>query len=98
MEFLLIMGIGTVIAIVVVAFLPKSGYIPYDPQEDPFTYKTPPKTPAWKKDDSAVISMNDMDYMDKLGRHMDDPHHWPAPLPPPQVKRPGYETDYTACN
>lgn len=86
------MGIGTVLAIVVVAFLPKSGQIPLE-EEEPFAYKAPVKTPAWKKDDSEVISMNDMDYMDKLERHINDPYHWPEPLPPPPVKRPGYETD-----
>jgi hypothetical protein len=94
MDFLLIMGIGTVVAVVVVAFQPKSGQIPYEEEANPFAYKAPPKTPAWKKDDSAVVSMNEMDYMSKLGRHLDDPRHWPAPLPPPPVKKPGYETDY----
>lgn len=88
------MGIGTVVAIVVVAFQPKSGQIPYVEDENPFAYKASPKTPAWKKDDSAVVSMNEMDYMGKLGRHLDDPHHWPVPQPPPQVERSAYETDY----
>ncbi|HEY4415327.1 MAG TPA: hypothetical protein VGO57_06510 [Verrucomicrobiae bacterium] len=94
MEFLLIMGIGTVFAIVVVAFQPKSGQIVCGEEQNPFAYKAPPKTPAWKKDLSEVVSMNEMDYMSKLGRHSDDPRHWPAPLPPPPVKRPEYETEY----
>jgi hypothetical protein len=92
MEFLLIMGIGTVIAIVVVACQPKSGHIPYDRKNDPFVYKAPPKTFACQKDLSDIVSIDEMDYIRKQARHMDDPRHWPAPLPPPPV--PAYETDY----
>jgi hypothetical protein len=86
MEFLLIMGIGTVVAIVVVACQPKSGYIPYDRSKDPFAYKAPPKTLAWQKDLSEVVSTDGMDYLRKQARHMDDPRHWPAPFPPPPSK------------
>ncbi len=94
MEFLLIMGIGTVVAIVVVAFQPKSGYIPYDPAQDPFAYKTPPKTLAWQKDLSEIVSADEMDYLRKQARHMDDPRHWPAPFPPPPSRKAAHETEY----
>ncbi len=93
MEFLLIMGIGTVVAIIVVVNQPKSGGIPYDRTNDPFAYKPPRKTLAHQKDLSEVMAVDELDYIRKLGRHIDDPRHWPAPLPPPPVKRPGYETD-----
>jgi hypothetical protein len=83
MDFLLIMGIGTVVAIVVVANLPKSGHIPYKEDQDPFAYKKPPQTPAWQKDISEVWSTDELDYLAKLERHDRDPRHWPAPLPPP---------------
>jgi hypothetical protein len=83
MDFLLIMGIGTVVAIVVVANLPKSGQISYEEDEDPFAYKAPPKTLAWQKDLSEVVSTDEMDFLRKQARHVDDPRHWPAPFPPP---------------
>ena len=84
MDFLLIMGIGTVVAIIVVANLPKSGHIPYEKDEDPFAYKKPPQTLAWQKDS---WSTDEMDYLAKLERHERDPRHWPAPLPPPPPAR-----------
>ena len=52
------MGIGTVVAIVVVANQPKSGHIPYDRNKDPFAYKAPPKTLAWQKDLSGSVSID----------------------------------------
>jgi hypothetical protein len=94
MEFLLIMGIGTVVAIVVVALQPKSGHIPHDAEQDPFAYKAPPKTLAWQKDLSEVVSTDEMDYMRKSARYQDDPRHWPAPLPPPPSRKPAHETEY----
>jgi hypothetical protein len=87
MEFLLIMGIGTVVAIVIVALQPTSGHIPYDAAKDPFTDKASPKTLAWQKDLSEVVSTDEFDYLRKQARHMDDPRHWPAPFPPEQKNR-----------
>ena len=83
MDFLLIMGIGTVVAIVVVGNQPKSGQIVCDRKKNPFAYKAPPKTLAWQKDLSEIVSTDGMDYLRKQARHMDDPRHWPAPFPPP---------------
>jgi hypothetical protein len=81
MEFFLIMGIGTVVAIIVLANLPKSGHLRL--RGKPFAYKEPPQTLAWQKDISEVWSTDEMDYMAKLERHDRDPRHSPAPLPPP---------------
>ena len=86
-EFVLIMGIGMVIAIIIVANLPKSGNIPYEAEKDPFAHKEPPSTPAWRKDISETYPMGDLDYLAKLERHMKDPQHWPCPLPPDAPKR-----------
>jgi hypothetical protein len=89
MEFLVIMGIGTVVAIVIVALQPKSGHIPYNAVEGPFTSKAPPKTLAWQKDLPEVVSTDEFDYLRKQARHMEDPRHWPAPFPPEQQNRAG---------
>ena len=94
MEFMLIMGIGTVVAIVVVACQPKSGQIICEEDENPFAYKAPSKTLASQKDLSEVVSVDEMDYMRKSARYQGDPLHWPPPLPPPPLKRPGYKTEY----
>jgi hypothetical protein len=91
MDFLLIMGIGTVVAIIVVANLPKSGHIPYRRDDDPFAYKAPRETLAHQKDSSEVIAVDEMDYLRKHARFVNDPRHWPAPLPPTPVKKPSTE-------
>ena len=79
MEFFLIMGIGTVVAILIVANLPKSGGIPYDEAVDGVE---PRATPIWKKDIVETYSMGDLEYLEKLERHQKDPQHWPCPFPP----------------
>ena len=94
MDFLLIMGIGTVVAIIVVVNLPKSGHIPYEKDQDPFAYKKPSQTLASQKCMSEVWSTDEMDYLYKLERHERDPRHWPAPLPPPPARKNGQENEY----
>ncbi len=79
MEFLAIMGIGTLVAIWIVANLPKSRGLRREIvslEEKPF------QTPAWRKDMSEFYSTDDFDYLRKLERHQNDPHHWPCPFPP----------------
>lgn len=93
MDFFLIMGIGTVVAIIVVANLPKSGHIPYEKDQDPFAYKKSPQTLASQKGISEVWSTDEMDYLNKLERHERDPRHWPAPLPPPPPRKMGREDE-----
>lgn len=75
MDFFLIMGIGTVVAIIVVANLPKSGHILYDKHQDPFACKKPPQTLASQTGISEVWATDDMDYLNKLEHHERDPHH-----------------------
>jgi hypothetical protein len=79
MEFLLIMGIGTLVAIWIVANLPKSRGL----RREIVTFETKPtKTPAWRKDISEAYSTDEFHYLRKLERYHDDPHHWPYPFPP----------------
>jgi hypothetical protein len=87
-EFLAIMGIGTVVAIWVVANLPKSrghrrAIVSFE--------KKPPQTPAWRKDISEVYSTDGFDHLRKLERHQNDPHHWPCPFPPPESHTPKFD-------
>jgi hypothetical protein len=79
MEFLLIMGIGTVAAVWIVANLPKSR----SGNAAPLHFETEAlATPIWKKDIAETHSMGDLEYLEKLERHQKDPQHWPCPLPP----------------
>jgi hypothetical protein len=86
--FLAIMGIGTVVAIWVVANLPKSRG--HRRALASFEQK-PSQTPAWRKDISEVHSTDDFDYLRKLERHQNDPHHWPLPFPPQERQNPEYD-------
>jgi len=80
MEFLLVIGVGTVIAVWVVASLPRSrrGQPSSTPRIDLGTRDTPP----WKKDITETYSLGELDYLDKLDRYQRDPQHWPCPIPP----------------
>jgi hypothetical protein len=81
MEFLIIMGIGTAVAIWIVANLPKSRGL----RRDIISFEQrPPQTPAWRKDISEVYSRDGFDYLRKLERYQKDPQHWPCPFPPPE--------------
>jgi hypothetical protein len=94
MQFLLIMGIGTLVAIWVVANQPKQrGRRRRNDEPDIISFEhLPANKPAWRGELGDVYSTDEMDYLRKQARHMDDPRHWPAPFPPP--KKPAYETDY----
>jgi hypothetical protein len=89
-EFLAIMGIGTVVAIWIVANLPKSrGH-----RRDTISFEQKPfQTPAWRKDISEVYSTDGFDYLRKLERHQNDPQHWPYPFPPPEQRKVECEYD-----
>jgi hypothetical protein len=81
MEFYAIMGIGTVVAILVVIVLPKSGSRRWeDDLIEPPTEQT--ETPAWKKDISEAHCDDDVDYARKMERYQNDSQHWPLPVPP----------------
>jgi hypothetical protein len=94
MQFLLIMGIGTIVAICVVANLPKLHSRRRWREDDDVSFKPKAVKPSWRGQLDEVYSTDDFDYLRKLGRHQDDPRCWPAPLPPPPTKRPAYETEY----
>ena len=96
MEFLLIMGIGTLVAIWVVANQPKPrGRRRRRPEPEIISFEhKPANEPAWRGELGEVYSTDEFDYMRKMARHNDNPSHWPAPFPPPPLKRPGYETEY----
>ena len=79
MEFALIMGIGTLVAILIVASLPKSGHVLFD--ESVFSGK-PTSTPTGRRDAAETFTMGDLEYLEKLERHQKDPQHWPCPFPP----------------
>jgi hypothetical protein len=85
-EFCLIMGIGTVIAVLSVASLPNPTGARYDNALDAKPNDSR-QTPACKKDLSEVFPINDLDYLWKLDRHERDPEHWPAPHPPVQSSK-----------
>ena len=89
MEFALIMGIGTVVAILIVASLPKSS-APGD-EENTFETSPPRETPPWRKDISEVFSSDDYDYLRKLARYQKDPQHWPCPFPPDLPRKTEYD-------
>jgi len=83
MEFLLIMGIGIVVAVWVVTNLPKNRGC--GGSTIPPVCLDPPATPTWKKDIAETHSMGDLEYLEKLERHQKDSEHWPCPLPPSRV-------------
>ena len=86
MQFLVILGIGALVAIWVVANQPKSRgrrgrrhgreFVAYEGLQ--------PKKPAWRGELDEVYSLDELDYIRKMARHNDDPRHWPPPLPPPK--------------
>jgi len=79
MEFLVIMGIGTLVTIWIVANLPKSRGLR---REMVSFEEKPSQTPAWRKEMYEVYSTDGFDYLRKLDRHQNDPNHWPCPFPP----------------
>ena len=81
MEFLAIMGIGTLVAIWVVANLPKSRGLHCEINS---LEEKPSQTPAGGKEMSDVYSTDGFDYLRKLERNQKDPSHWPCPFPPPE--------------
>jgi len=90
MDFFLIMGIGTAVAIWVVVNLRQSRNL----RGDIISYEQKPhQTPASSKDMSEYFSTDGFDYLRKLDRHLSDPHHWPCPFPPPEPRQERPECD-----
>jgi hypothetical protein len=88
MQFLLIMGIGTVVAICVVANLPKARSRRRRGEDDGVSLTPKHFKAAWRGELDEVYSRDEFDYLNKLGRHQDDPRRWPAPFPPPTQTKP----------
>jgi hypothetical protein len=83
MEFLVIMTIGTVIAVLVVI-----GNRPKRPRYvsrglSPSRQFSSGATPLWKKDIARSHPIGELEYLEGIERHDDDPEHQPFPLPPP---------------
>jgi hypothetical protein len=87
MQFLLIMGIGTLVAIWVVANQPKPRGRRRCHDEDIISLKPKPIKPSWRGEVGEVYSTDEFDYMRKMERYENDPRRWPAPFPPPQPKK-----------
>jgi hypothetical protein len=79
MEFYAIMGIGTLVAIWVVMFLPRTGSRRWD---DDLREQNPEQTAAWKKDISEAHCDDDLDCARKMERYENDSQHWALPVPP----------------
>ncbi len=88
------MGIGTLVAIWVVANQPKShGRRRWHDEGITSFEQKPVQTPAIAKDIAESFSTDEMDHMRKLARYQDDPLHWPAPLPPMPSRKTAAEYD-----
>jgi len=95
MEFLLIMGIGALVAIWVVANQPKGRSRRRWRENGILTFEQHPiQTPAIAKDIAESFSIDEMDYLRKSSRHQDDPLHWPPPLPPSPSKKTEGDAEY----
>jgi hypothetical protein len=91
MQFLLIMGIGTLVAIWVVANQPKPrGRRQWHDEGGNFVEPKPLKQ-SWTGQVGEVYSTDEFDYMRKVARHQNDPQNWPPPFPPTQPKTVGPE-------
>jgi hypothetical protein len=80
MEFLLIMGIGTLIAVWAVVRTRPKRLIHFGRPSSPNDQFTPSGTPAWKKN---AQPMSELEYLAMIERYQNDPVHYPFPLPPP---------------
>ncbi|HVS50860.1 MAG TPA: hypothetical protein VHD62_00795 [Opitutaceae bacterium] len=84
MEFLLIMGIGAVLAVlIVIGSRPKRPTV-FKGRASPARQFSPSATPPWKKDIAASHPIGELQYLEGVERHDNDPEHQPFPLPPPR--------------
>jgi hypothetical protein len=86
MEFLIIMGIGTVLTVLVVI-----GNRPKRPRcvskgVSPSRRFFSEATPVWKKDVAESHPIGGLQYLEQVERHDNDPQHQPFPLPPPRER------------
>lgn len=84
MEFLVIMGIGTVLAVLaVIGSRPKRPTV-FKGRGSPARQFSSGGTPPWKKDAALSHPMGELEYLEAIERHDNDPQHQPFPLPPPR--------------
>ena len=87
MEFLVIMAVGTAVAVwAVIGTRPKQGAHFVDDGVPPEEF-TPHETPAWKKDIAQSHPIGELEYLEGIERYENDPAHQPFPLPPPRHER-----------
>ena len=86
MEFLFIIGIGALIAIwAVIGTRPKRP-IHFGRRSSPNRQFSPSATPSWKKDAALSHPIGELEYLEGIERHDNDPEHQPFLLPPPHPK------------
>lgn len=86
MEFLLIMAIGTLIAVwAVIGTRPKRP-IHFGKRSSPNRQFSTGGTPPWKKDAARSHPIGELEYLEGIEQHDNDPEHQPFPLPPPRPK------------
>jgi hypothetical protein len=87
MEFLIIMGIGAVVAVLaVIGSRPKRPVV-FKGRTSPARQFSPRATPAWKKDAALSHPIGELEYLEAIERHDNDPQHQPFPLPPPVPRK-----------
>jgi hypothetical protein len=85
MEFLVIMGVGTVIVVwAVIASRPKRP-VRFDSTLLEQNEDSSLETPRWKKDGARSHPIGQLEYLEAIERHRKDPQHQPFPLPPPKT-------------
>lgn len=86
MEFLLIMAIGTLIAIWAVVGTRPKRRIHFGRRSANRQFSAG-GTPPWKKDVSLSHPIGELQYLEGVERHDNDPEHQPFPLPPPRQQK-----------
>ena len=85
MEFLVIMAVGTVIAVwAVIASRPKRPFR-FEPTLLEQNEVLSQETPRWKKDGARSHPIGKLEYLEAIERNRKDPQHQPFPLPPPKT-------------
>ena len=89
MEFLVIMAVGTGIAVwAVIGTRPKHP-VCFDDEGMALDELPPPATPAWRKDIALSHPIGELEYLEGIERYENDSVHEPCPLPPPRVDHRG---------
>jgi hypothetical protein len=87
MEFLVIMAVGTAIAVWVVIGCRPSRPRFVSRRTSPSRQFFSPTPPPWKKDTAASNPIGELEYLEMIERYNKDPQQQPFPLPPPVIKQ-----------